>query len=167
MLRSSCKLAPAAAAAKPSYRQWRGANITMLQSIALNGSAHAATVALKCLLSLVFATTLCPQTCLLDVCAPMSRNAGIAECSRFARRSERVLTDPTAKHAPAKFDISAFSRQRMLSQGFSESLVRDAVRVQQVDATLACSLLAGVWNSKVFRGRWLRRSAILSNSDCV
>lgn len=41
------------------------------------------------------------------------------------------------------------------------------LRVQQVDATLACSLLAGVWNSKVFRGRWLRRSAILSSSDCV
>jgi len=45
--------------------------------------------------------------------------------------------------------------------------VRIAVRVQQIDATLACSLLAGVWNSKVFRGRWLRRSAILSSSDCV
>jgi SAM-dependent methyltransferase len=44
---------------------------------------------------------------------------------------------------------------------------RIEVRVQQVDATLACSLLAGVWNSKVFRGRWLRRSAILSSSDCV
>ena len=44
---------------------------------------------------------------------------------------------------------------------------RIAVRAQQVDATLACSLLAGVWNSKVFRGRWLRRSAILSSSDCV
>ena len=40
--------------------------------------------------------------------------------------SETVLTDPTAKHAAAKFDISAFSRQRTLSQAFSESLVRDA-----------------------------------------
>ena len=44
---------------------------------------------------------------------------------------------------------------------------RKVVRVQQVDATLPCSLLAGVWNSEVFRGRLLRRSAILSSSDWV
>jgi hypothetical protein len=49
----------------------------------------------------------------------------------------------------------------------SREAVLEQVRVQQVDATPACSLLAGVWNSKVFRGRWLRRSAILSSSDCV
>jgi membrane fusion protein (multidrug efflux system) len=31
--------------------------------------------------------------------------------------------------------------------------VLKVMRVQWVEATLACSLLAGVWNAKVFRGR--------------
>jgi hypothetical protein len=37
---------------------------------------------------------------------------------------------------------------------------------QGVDATLACSLSAGVRNPKVCRGRVLSRRAISSNSDC-
>src|ERR1700719_5277541 len=31
--------------------------------------------------------------------------------------------------------------------------------VQMVDATLAWSLLAGVWNPRVFRGRWFKSSS--------
>jgi hypothetical protein len=65
----------------------------------------------------------------------------------------------------SRFDTRAAKNKS--SQTWFSSLGRKVVRVQQVDAKLACSSLAGVWNSKVFRGRWLRRSAILSSSDCV
>jgi hypothetical protein len=40
------------------------------------------------------------------------------------------------------------------------SLVRKVVRAQWVDATLSRSLPAGVWKSKVFRGRWFRRGDV-------
>ena len=38
-------------------------------------------------------------------------------------------------------------------------------RAQWIDATLACSLAAGVLKPKVSLGRWFKRSAILSRSD--
>jgi hypothetical protein len=40
-------------------------------------------------------------------------------------------------------------------------------RIQSLGATQARNLSAGVLNPKVFLGRWFRRSATLSNCDCV
>src|SRR5580704_13192344 len=84
--------------------------------------------------------------------------------------SETVLTDPTAKHAAAKFDISALSRQRTLSQLFSESLVRsrrrrDGLRARghavqrPQDHRLLHIIAAGAANSK-------KLSAVPSDSSC-
>jgi hypothetical protein len=43
---------------------------------------------------------------------------------------------------------------------------RNCVPAQTVDATLACSLLAGVWKPKVFLGRRFKRSATWSSCAC-
>jgi hypothetical protein len=46
--------------------------------------------------------------------------------------------------------MDEYTSDRLLG---SNAVVRITVRVQWVEATLACSLLAGVWNANVFRGR--------------
>jgi hypothetical protein len=54
--------------------------------------------------------------------------------------SQTVPTDPTAKHAAAKFDISAVHDRGTLSQAFSDSLVRHGERLfAQVDCLIECA----------------------------
>ena len=46
-----------------------------------------------------------------------------------------------------------------VTEGAVEESPSQGLPAQTVDATLACSLLAGVWKPSVFLGRWFRRSA--------
>src|SRR6202030_2426585 len=72
--------------------------------------------------------------------------------------AHHILLNDTSQHCVAHsgYRNFPFSRANSRKTGWS----------QGVDATLACSLSAGVRNPKVCRGRVLSRRAISSSSDC-
>jgi hypothetical protein len=73
----------------------------------------------------------------------------IADTSRTMRAGQRSAVD-TGALVGAQY-LGLVYGAGVFANGIP--LVRIVVRVQWVDATLSCSLLAGVWNAKVFRGR--------------